>query len=222
MPEWLDAAAFTTEQTPPLSTIIVRVVLALLGGFLTAALYRITLGRGRRDVRSLPTTLVLLSLLIAVVTVVIGNNIARAFGLVGALSIVRFRTVVDDTADTAFVIFSVTLGMAIGSGYLVLATVAFPAMAIGAFVMLRYDTTRKLQTQATLVVKFGLGLDADAALKPAFDQYTASRHVCGAATAGKGTAVEVTYRVQLIRQNEMLNFIAALNKVDGVSSAELR
>ena len=49
----------------------------------------------------------LLSILIAMVTQVIGDNIARAFSLVGALSIVRFRTVVRDTQDTAYVIFAV-------------------------------------------------------------------------------------------------------------------
>ena len=57
----------------------------------------------------------LLSILIAMVTQVIGDNIARAFSLVGALSIVRFRTVVRDTQDTAFVIFAVAVGMAMGA-----------------------------------------------------------------------------------------------------------
>src|SRR2546430_8185921 len=50
-------------------------------------------------------------------TQVIGDNVARAFSLVGALSIVRFRTVVRDTQDTAFVIFSVVVGMAIGAAH---------------------------------------------------------------------------------------------------------
>ena len=59
---------------------------------------------------------ILLTVLIAMVTLVIGNSVARAFGLVGALSIVRFRTVVDDTRDTAFVIFAVIVGMAIRAG----------------------------------------------------------------------------------------------------------
>ena len=64
---------------------------------------------------SLAVTLVLLSILIAMVTQVIGDNVARAFSLVGALSIVRFRTVVRDTVDTAFVIFAVAIGMAAGA-----------------------------------------------------------------------------------------------------------
>ena len=55
------------------------------------------------------------------VTQVIGSNVALAFSLVGALSIVRFRTVVRDTEDTAFVIFAMTAGMAVGAQNVVLA-----------------------------------------------------------------------------------------------------
>ena len=67
------------------------------------------------EAESFTVTLVLLTILIAMVTQVIGDNVARAFSLVGALSIVRFRTVVRDTQDTAYVIFAVAVGMAVGS-----------------------------------------------------------------------------------------------------------
>ena len=114
MPDWLRLAVSSDDSLPPLTTIVTRMAIALLCGLSVSALYRVTLGRGRKNLRTLPTTLVLLAVLIAVVTLVIGNNVARAFGLVGALSIVRFRTVVEDTRDTAFVIFSVVVGMAVG------------------------------------------------------------------------------------------------------------
>ena len=64
------------------------------------------------------TTLVLLATVIAMATQIIGDNVARAFSLVGALSVVRFRTVVKDTQDTAFVIFAVVVGMAAGANHL--------------------------------------------------------------------------------------------------------
>ena len=67
------------------------------------------------EAESFVVTLVLLTILIAMVTQVIGDNVARAFSLVGALSIVRFRTVVRDTQDTAYVIFAVAVGMAVGA-----------------------------------------------------------------------------------------------------------
>ena len=69
------------------------------------------------------------------VTQVIGDNVARAFSLVGALSIVRFRTVVRDTQDTAYVIFAVAVGMAVGAGHPGLAASGLGVIAFAAFVM---------------------------------------------------------------------------------------
>ena len=69
------------------------------------------------------------------VTQVIGDNVARAFSLVGALSIVRFRTVVRDTQDTAFVIFAVVVGMAVGARDLVWPASASSSIGAAAFLM---------------------------------------------------------------------------------------
>ena len=99
----------------------------VLGG-IVAAIYRRT-RYASQTTSSFTVTLVLLSILIAMVTQVIGDNVARAFSLVGALSIVRFRTVVRDTQDTAYVIFAVAVGMAVGA--------AHPWLAIGGIVVIR-------------------------------------------------------------------------------------
>src|SRR6476646_5219681 len=101
---------------PALLLVAVRLVLAAFLGLAIAAVYR----RARpmnEEADSFTVTLVLLTILIAMVTQVIGDNVARAFSLVGALSIVRFRTVVRDTQDTAYVIFAVAIGMAIGANH---------------------------------------------------------------------------------------------------------
>src|SRR4029078_10359652 len=130
--------------------------LAVLYGFVVAGVYRFTLGR-RDPANTLSTTLVLLSVLIALVTVVIGDNVARAFGLVGALSIVRFRTVVEDTRDTAFVIFAVVVGMAVGAGYPMLASGALPAVERAASVMrVRAPTANGAAPYWNLTIRVGL------------------------------------------------------------------
>jgi len=108
---------FLARATQPLPVgaidVLVRLVLSMLFGGLVTLIYRAT--RPADEVApSFTVTLVLLCILIALVTQVIGDNVARAFSLVGALSIVRFRTVVRDTQDTAFVIFAVAVGMASG------------------------------------------------------------------------------------------------------------
>lgn len=60
-------------------------------------------------------TLVIMPLVAASITMVIDNNIVRAFGLIGAVALVRFRTVIKDTFDMAFIFLSITIGMAAGT-----------------------------------------------------------------------------------------------------------
>jgi len=80
---------------------------ALLTGLFIGYVYRKT-HRGLSYSQSLVITLVLMCLIVCSVMMVIGSNLARAFALVGALTIVRFRTVVKDTRDTAFIFFALT------------------------------------------------------------------------------------------------------------------
>ena len=87
------------------------------------------------EAESFTVTLVLLTILIAMVTQVIGDNVARAFSLVGALSIVRFRTVVRDTQDTAYVIFAVALGMAIGANHPAIAVCGLTVVGLAAYTL---------------------------------------------------------------------------------------
>ena len=88
---------------------------------------------------------------------VIGNNVARAFSLVGALSIVRFRTVVDDTRDTAFVMFAVIIGMAVGAGQYLVPAAGIPTIALAALAMNQLGQGRRLLIDGTLTVRLGLG-----------------------------------------------------------------
>src|SRR5205809_2357866 len=125
MPDFLKSPFVDGPSIAPLD-VLVRLLVALALGALVAWIYRATRKNAGLSA-SFPITLVLLAILIAMVTQVIGDNIARAFSLVGALSIVRFRTVVRDTQDTAYVIFAVVVGMAVGAN---LAPVGLAGMGI--------------------------------------------------------------------------------------------
>src|SRR3954454_24661098 len=97
MPELFSAHFANTLNVTP-EFVLIRLLVALaMGGLIAWSFHRTDTGGDRG--RSFPTTLVLLCVLVAMVTQVIGDNVARAFSLVGALSIVRFRTVVRDTKD---------------------------------------------------------------------------------------------------------------------------
>ena len=129
MPEWFrESLANGSDPTPGI--LVWRIGLALLLGVAVSGIYRWA-KRGEPVQTTFLTTLILLSTVIAMVTQVIGDNVARAFSLVGVLSVVRFRTVVKDTQDTAFVIFAVVVGMAVGANPLTVALVG-PAIIAAA------------------------------------------------------------------------------------------
>jgi hypothetical protein len=129
MPDWLSALPTDPEQVA-LPLLLSRLGAAVLLGLGVASVYKGSHGRDRGATAGLATTLVLMSVLIALVSIVIGSSVARAFSLVGALSIVRFRTVVDDTRDTAFVIFAVVEGMAAGAGLFVVGALGLPIVGL--------------------------------------------------------------------------------------------
>src|SRR5437763_4254657 len=138
MPEWLAEAAAPEGQLAP-AALATRLGLALAAGVVVAAVFRLSRRRPAAEAAPMVATLVLLTVLICLVTVVIGGSVARAFSLVGALAIVRFRTVVEDTRDTAFVIFAVAAGMTVGAGFLATAAVGVPAIGLAALLLAAWD-----------------------------------------------------------------------------------
>jgi uncharacterized membrane protein YhiD involved in acid resistance len=226
MPDWLlDIEPGEAPATP--GVLVVRLLLALVFGGAVAVVYRISHGREKTDGLPLTTTLVLLSILIAMVSMVIGNSVARAFSLVGALSIVRFRTVVDDTRDTAFVIFAVIVGMAAGAGLVWVPLIGIPIVSLASVGLSRglpqlgYSAGAGQIQDCTLCVRLGLGRDPDALIGEILVRHLSRQRVSAVVTARQGAAVEITYAVRLKPQATMTGLVTELNQVDGVMNVEL-
>ena len=168
-----------------------RLGIAALLGVVIAVVYRFSHGRLARDAQILFGTLVLLTVLLAMVTMVIGDSVARAFGLVGALSIVRFRTIVEDTRDTAFVIFAVVVGMAVGTGLVLVAVVGVPIVAAAALALTArrkdQNTVAALDpsSASTLTVRLGAGV-GQADIESLLRVRTKAWRLAGIATARQG------------------------------------
>lgn len=175
---------------------------------------------------SFRVTLVLLTILIAAVTQVIGDSVARAFSLVGALSIVRFRTVVRDTRDTVYVIFAVTVGMAAGAGDFAVSLAAIAvvglAAAILAFLLRAPSGAREASARPwRLTVRVSLGRRADAIVAPVLERHGGRFAVVRVATAKGGAALESAYDVFLRPGADPAGLVDELNAVEGVQATEI-
>ncbi|HEX4946601.1 MAG TPA: DUF4956 domain-containing protein [Blastocatellia bacterium] len=221
MPEWLQVAV-PSGNALSLSTLIFRLALAFAFGAVVAGIYRWTHRRSEAPASTFLTTLVLMTIVIAMSTQVIGDNIARAFSLVGALSIVRFRTVVQDTRDTVFVIFAVVVGMAVGAGYIDVAVVGTLITGTAALIMRPKALTEYGKDGMLLTVRLGLGLEPANVCQQIFDKYLADCDLRTTSTAKQGSAYDFTFVIKLREDVSQLTVVRELSLKEGVQNVELR
>ncbi len=211
-----------SAEVPTIEDISLRLAIGVLVGVLIGASYYFAQRKSLAAVWPLITTLVLLTILVAMTTMVIGDSGARAFGLVGALSIIRFRTVVEDTRDTAFVIYAVIVGMAVGAGNFGICLIGLPITSTVAVVLYFVGRNFAPKPQHVLEIRLGAGGDPETALQPVLMQHLATRQLLSATTARQGAALEMKYHIQLKDPQKPLNLLRDLNKVEGVQQVDLR
>jgi hypothetical protein len=199
-----------------------RIGMALAMGAGVALLYRWA-RRGESVEATFLPTLVLLSALIAMATQIIGDNIARAFSLVGALSVVRFRTVVKDTQDTAFVIFAVVVGMAAGADNLTVGLVGIVIVGLASLALWRPAHGRGWMTpDATLSLRVAAADGARSSAETALAAAAEHVELISVATARKGGALDLTYRIRLRAGRAPADLVAELNALGGMENIELK
>lgn len=121
------------RQPVDLFEIMGTLLFAAALGLLLSLLY-IRIGDAKRKM-AFTQALVLLPLVVSAVMLIIGNNLVRAFGLIGAISIIRFRTVIKNSRDMTFVFMAITMGMASGSALPVVALLATVFFGVVAWAM---------------------------------------------------------------------------------------
>jgi len=114
----------TLEMTSSvtLTDLLIALITSAALNFILACLYIRTHG-GYSYSKSYVQSIVLVGLIVSLIMIVIGSEIARAFALVGAMSIVRFRTPVKDSRDLIFIFAAIAIGMAAGTGFYLYAVV---------------------------------------------------------------------------------------------------
>lgn len=110
-------------------------------------------------------SILLFASLTSLVTLIIGGNIARAFGLVGALSIVRFRNALKSPIDTVYIFWALVLGMACGSGYYLAATVAVIILLILTYILHFLKFGEKTGVESVIRVNIDKNNEKDLAAK---------------------------------------------------------
>ena len=121
-----------TNSNLGVGTILLRLVVSLIFALFVYFVYRFTFS-GVTFNRNFGGTIVITTLVTSVIMMIINSNLALSLGMVGALSIIRFRNAVKDSRDIAFIFWSVAVGLATGVGLYPIAF--FGTLIIGIFVV---------------------------------------------------------------------------------------
>jgi uncharacterized membrane protein YhiD involved in acid resistance len=220
VPDWLTQGLARTTVIPT-PEVVVRLLAALLFGYLISWIY-LRSRRHESDIgASFPMTLVLLAVLVAMVTQVIGNNVARAFSLVGTLAIVRFRTIVRDTRDTAYVIFAVVIGMAIGAADLWIAVIGLIIIAVAVLLLPVRTQPVPVPEVYELRLRVALGRDPDSIAADLLNEHLARRALVGMASGRPGVTLEYNYEVQLRSGASAQVLVQSLSMIEGLQEVRL-
>jgi hypothetical protein len=160
--------------------------------------------------RSFVQTLVILGMVISLIMLVVGSNVARAFALVGALSVVRFRNAIKETRDVGFIFLVMAVGMAVGTRFYTLAVVAAVAICVIIVLMDRFGWfTLDVQRQ---IVKVQVPPDGDYTddIDGVLVRYAVGFELLGMESIRGGALTEMTYAVQLAPDAKRGELIAAL------------
>lgn len=162
---------------------------------------------------SFGVTLIALTMITTLVILAVTSNVVLSLGMVGALSIVRFRTAIKEPLDIAFLFWSIATGIVLAAGMIPLAVVG--SVVIG--VILLVFVNKKSHCNPYIVVIRCDGHDSETAAKTYLDKMT-EKCVVKSKSAQKGS-LELTVEIRLKSDNT--DFINVLSEMQGVSSAVL-
>ena len=139
---------FSTNQVLPL---LVTVILAFVIGLFVYLIYRLTFS-GVIYSKTFNMSLVMLTMVTTMVILIMSDNVKLSLGMVGALSIVRFRTAIKDPIDTVFMFWAIAEGIVLGAGFYLAAIVG--AILIGVFMLLLASSKKKASLPYLLILHY--------------------------------------------------------------------
>jgi len=182
-----------TDTNFTAANLLAAIAVTLAAGALISFVYMKT--HKAAHSQSFALTLVILPAIIAVIILLVGNSVARAFSLAGAFSIIRFRSAPGDPKDITFVLFSMAVGLACGMGYLLCGvTVAVILCAVMVFLAaVKFGGVK--QTGKLLKITVPENIDYKDAFDDILRKYTENYTLIKIKTADLGSLYELQYRI---------------------------
>ena len=208
-------ATFISYSAPQVA---LNIVFAFVLSSLVALVYQIT-HKGYSYSKNYVTSLILISLVTTLVMMIIGNSLARAFALLGAFSIIRFRTAIKDVKDISFVFLCLVIGMAAGTNNYIIGIIGTFLILLVIFLLDKINLTgaEKTQYSLSIIVKNG---KQDLDFKST-DKYLKTKTLLSVSTRDSGKITEYIYAIDFKKGVDFHKLLSELNSMQRVEKVHL-
>ncbi len=213
-----DSSAIAGTFTP--WDVLTALGLSFFLSLIIAWVYKLT-HRGLSYSVSFVHTIVIMSVTISVIMLIIGSNLARAFALVGALSIIRFRTAIKDPRDVAFIFVGMAAGMACGVRLPWVAVMFVLAICPMIYFLHRFDIGALRNAEMLVKLHVAADLDYHANLREVFYREASEQTLISVEPFDAGKQLELTFSVQLKADSSTDRLVRALQDLEGVHRVTL-
>lgn len=195
--------------TISIEKIIFSLITAFLIGIFITIIYKKTY-TGVVYSKSFALCIILLAMITALIIRTINSNLALSLGMVGALSIVRFRTAVKDPIDTGFMFWGITAGIMSGTGLYIISIIS--SLALGLFFYISYIMGFKMDTHYLIVVRYDLSID-----KRINDLLSTLKKYKIKSKSISGKKVEISFETSVKNYDGIISKISGINGVESAS-----
>jgi len=201
-------------------TVIGNLLVAFLCGMTISLVYR-QVYKGPSYSVTFVNSLIILAMITSIVILVIGNNLARAFGLVGAMSIIRFRTAVRDVQDIVFIFFALASGMAAGVGHytVAIAGTLIISLVIVLLSVFNYGQTRK--REFLLQVSYYTNEENESTIEKILKKHCSRMKLVNIKNVGSDNLLEAFYHISLKQEKRNSQILSELTSSKAIINANL-
>jgi|TARA_B110000914_G_C15394876_1_gene414292 uncharacterized membrane protein YhiD involved in acid resistance len=210
---------FTSTEIYSPNQIVINLLFSFFLGLVISLVYKKT-HKGLSYSQSFMVTNVFVTVIVCMVIMIIGNNLARAFALVGALSIIRFRTVVKDTKDTAFIFWSLASGMATGTGSYFLAIAGNLILSSIAFILYKSNFGSIVKSEFILQFRLESG---DSKISKNYiatlSKYAKANTLLSSESSADNKSIKVIFDIVMKEDSDQNNLLSEVSALPGISEA---
>lgn len=208
---------FSTDVSnaiPLMDSVLTIIVSFILGTAISLTYMKTSNNKGGYS-KNFSLTLIILPVVIAIIVLLIGSNVARAFSLAGVFSIIRFRSAPGDPKDISYVLFTVAAGLACGVGYFGYAILFTVFLCILMLALNLFKFAENKTSQKQLKITIPEDLDYEGAFDDLFAKFTTAHELIKVKTTDLGSLFQLVYSVTMDNETSQKEFLDAVRCRNG-------